>query len=98
MEILETLYHEIVGFFNFSGLIEIIETGNYKALLTQDGIGKALGPLIPVLLLVEIIRALFYRRLTFTQYKISFFTYVFNRFISRFISIGMVGLCIAFLG
>ena len=37
MEILETLYNELVGFFNFSGLIEIIETDNYKALLTQEG-------------------------------------------------------------
>jgi sterol desaturase/sphingolipid hydroxylase (fatty acid hydroxylase superfamily) len=94
MEILETLYREIVGFFSFSGLIEIIQTDNYKALLTQDGIGKALAPLIPVLLVIELIRAFFFQRLSFTQYKIAFFTYIFNRVISRFISIGMVGICI----
>lgn len=94
MEILETLYHEIVGFFSFGGLIEIIQTDNYKALLTQDGIGKALAPLIPVLLVIELIRAFFFQRLSFTQYKIAFFTYIFNRVVSRFISIGMVGICI----
>lgn len=95
MEFLKILYQEMLGFFSFGGLIEIIESKQYDALLTQDGIGKALGPLIPLLLVIEIIRAFFYRRLSFVQYKISFFTYVFNRFISRFISIGMVGVCIA---
>ena len=94
MQLFETLYREIVGFFSFGGLVKIIQSGNYQALLTEDGIKTALAPLIPVLLVVEIIRALLYRRLTFMQYKVSFFTYVFNRFVSRFISIGMTAFCI----
>ncbi len=94
MEIFETLFREITGFFSFKGLIEIIRTGNYGALLTQDGIRAALTPLIPVLLIIEVIRGLFYRKLSFHEYKISLFTYILNRFISRFISIAAVAFCI----
>ncbi len=96
MEILHIIFKEIVDFFSFSGLIEIIKSGDYGSLLTLKGFQTAINPLIPVLLVIEIIRAVFYRRLTFTQYRISFFTYVFNRFVSRFISIGMVGFCLGF--
>lgn len=95
MEFFETLLNEIKGFFGFGTLIEIIESGNYSQLLTQKGAGAVFGPLIPVLLVIEIIRAYFYLRLSFVQYKVAFFTYVFNRFISRFISIGLVAFCIA---
>ncbi len=94
MEFLEMLYREITGFFSFNGLLKIIESGDYQALLTEKGIKSVIAPFIPVLLVIEIIRAFFYRRLTFIQYKVSFFTYVFNRFVSRFISIGMVAFCI----
>lgn len=95
MELLELLGKEITGFFGFGALIQLIESGNYAMLLTQEGAGAIFGPLIPVLLVIELVRAYLYRRLTFVQYKIAFFTYVFNRFISRFISIGLVGYCIA---
>lgn len=95
MQLLETLYREIVGFFSFGGLVKIIQSGDYRALLTEDGIKTALAPLIPVLLVVEILRSVVYRKFTFVQYRVSFFTYVFNRFVSRFISIGMVAFCIA---
>ena len=96
MEILQILYKEVVDFFSFNGLFEIFKSGDYSSLLTLNGFQRAIAPVIPVLLVIEIIRAYFYRRLTFTQYSISFFTYVFNRFISRFISIGMVGFCLGF--
>lgn len=94
MEILQTLYTEITDFFSFNALIELLKTGNYRELLTYNGLTSVLGPLIPVLLIIEILRALFYRRFTHVQYRVAFFTFVFNRFISRFISIGMAALCI----
>lgn len=94
MEFLETIFKEFTGFFNYHKLFEIINSGDYEVLLTQKGIQSALGPFVPVLLLIEIIRSLFYRKYTFSQYKISFFTYVLNRFVSRFISIAMVAFCI----
>ena len=92
---MDIIFHEITRFFSFDSLIDIIKTGNYSELLTQKGARAVFGPLIPVLLVIEIIRAYFYRRLTFVQYRVAFFTYVFNRFISRFISIGLVAFCIA---
>lgn len=94
MEFLETLYREVLMFFSIQGLLDIIKTGDYQQLLTLDGLRVALLPFIPLLLIIELIRALFYRKLTFSEYKVGFFTYVLNRFISRFISIAMVGLCI----
>lgn len=96
MEVLENILHELTRFFAFDTLIEIIKTGNYSEVLTQKGARAVFGPLVPVLLIVEIIRAYFYRRLTFVQYRVAFFTYVLNRFISRFLSLGLVAFCIAF--
>ncbi|GAB4008011.1 hypothetical protein GCM10028808_13140 [Spirosoma migulaei] len=94
MNIFEILYKEFTGFWGFDQLWEIIRTQNYEALLTQKGIQAFLRPAIPVLLLIEIIRGLFYRRYSHSQYKISLFTYILNRFISSFLSIAMVAFCI----
>ncbi|HEY9559252.1 MAG TPA: sterol desaturase family protein [Anseongella sp.] len=94
MEFLQTIYQEVLAFFSFNNLLEIIRSGDYGQLLTLDGFRATLGPFIPVLLVIEIIRSLFYRKLTFSEYKVSFFTYVLNRFISRFISIAAIAFCI----
>lgn len=94
MEFLETIYKEITGFFGYHALLEIFKTENYEAFLTLKGIQAFAGPFIPILLIIEIVRSLFYRKYSFSQYKISLFTYILNRFISRFISIAMVAMCI----
>src|SRR5690606_39724069 len=93
MEFLKTVYQEIIGFFSFHGLLEIVKSGDYGRMLTLDGIRATLAPFIPVLLVIDIIRSLFYRKLTFSEYKVSFFTYVLNRFVSPFISISPVAFC-----
>jgi len=94
MEILATLLQEIKNFFGFGSLLEIVETGNYGQFLTYDGFTALMRPFIPILLVLEIIRAGFYKRFKVIDYKISFFTYVLNAFVGRMISIAMVGLCI----
>lgn len=94
MEFIETLYRELLTFFNFSGLWEIVKSGDYHLLLTQKGILAFLSPFIPVLLIIELIRGLFYRKFSFSQYKVPLLTYVLNRFVSRFISIAAVAFCI----
>jgi hypothetical protein len=71
-----------------------LQSGRYDQLLTWYGITSVLGPLIPLLLIIEIFRAAFYKRLKVVDYKISFFTYVLNAFMGRLISFAMVGLCI----
>ncbi|HZX59202.1 MAG TPA: sterol desaturase family protein [Mucilaginibacter sp.] len=94
MHFLKAIWDEFIGFWGFGGLIDILKSGKYDQLLTWHGITSVLGPLIPFLLLLEIIRGAFYKRFKVINYKISFFTYVLNAFIGRVISFAMVGLCI----
>jgi len=98
MEFLKTIWNEITGFFNYGGLYDILKSGNYADLLTYHGITQILAPFIPVVLVLEIIRAAFFKRFKVIDYKISFFTYVLNAFIGRVISIGLVVFCIKYFG
>jgi sterol desaturase/sphingolipid hydroxylase (fatty acid hydroxylase superfamily) len=97
MNIGQTLYDEIIGFFGIGGIIKIVKSGNYESLTTLEGIQHLLGPVIPLLLLLEIIRASFYKRFKIDEYRIPFLVFVLNRFISRFISIAAVSFCIGLL-
>ena len=94
MEFLETILQEFKNFFGFGNLMEIIKSGEYGQFLTYEGITALMGPFIPVLLVLEIIRAAFYKRFKVINYKISFFTYVLNAFVGRVIALAMVGLII----
>ncbi|MEK6781676.1 MAG: sterol desaturase family protein [Bacteroidota bacterium] len=95
MGILKILKDELIGFLGLGKWIEIFKSSDYSSLLTYDGILSAIGPLIPFLLIIEIIRALIYKRFRITDYKVIFFIHVFNRFTSRFISIAAVAFCVA---
>ena len=94
MSVLKAIWGEITGFFGLGNLIDILRSGSYDQLLTWHGITSVLGPLIPLLLIIEIARAAFNKRLKLVEYKISFFTYVLNAFMGRLISLAVVGLCI----
>ncbi|WP_212003936.1 sterol desaturase family protein [Chitinophaga sp. HK235] len=94
MAILETLYQELISFLGINNLLELFLTGNYSSLLTLNGILGVISPVIPLLLLIEIVRALVYKRFKIEDYKIPFLIFVLNRFISRFISIAAIAFCI----
>ena len=94
MNFFETLYHEVIGFFGMGQLIEMFKSGDYSRLLTLQGILGAISPFIPLLLVIEIIRSAAYKRFKVEDYKVPFLIYVFNRFVSRFISIAAVAFCI----
>lgn len=94
MEILETLYNEIIGFLGISQAWEILKTGDYSAFRTYDGIVALIYPLIPLLVILELILGLIYKKPDTKVYKVNFLIYIFNRFIGRFIAIAMVTLCI----
>ncbi len=94
MNFLKAIFNEFTGFFGFGNLIDILKSGKYDELLTYHGITSVLGPLIPFLLVIEIIRAAFDKRFKVVHYKIPFFTYVLNAFVGRLISFAMVGICI----
>ena len=97
MGVLNSLYNEFTGFLGIGNLLKVYHSGNYSSLLTFEGILSSVGPLIPFLLIIEIIRSLFYKKFKIDHYKVSFFTYVFNRFTSTFISIAAVVFCIGLL-
>lgn len=90
MEILDTLYREVVGFFGIEQAWEILTSGNYSALRTYDGIVAIIRPIIPLLILLEFILGMIYKKPQTKVYKVNFLIYVFNRVIGRFIAIAMV--------
>jgi sterol desaturase/sphingolipid hydroxylase (fatty acid hydroxylase superfamily) len=94
MDILKELYNEVIVFFGIGHWIDMMQKSDYSSLLTFDGVIAAIGPLIPLILLIEIFRAIFYKKFKMEGYKIPFLIYVANRFISRFISIAAVAFCI----
>ncbi|MEP7230134.1 MAG: sterol desaturase family protein [Ginsengibacter sp.] len=96
LNIFSILYDELAGFLGINAWIEMYKSGDYSSLHSLQGVQGAIGPLIPFLLIIEIIRAAFYKRFRVIDYKVQFFTYVLNRFIGSFISIAAVAFCIGF--
>lgn len=94
MEILDTLYNEIVGFLGISEAWEILTSGDYSTFKTYDGIVALISPIIPFLLLVELALGLIYKKPHAKVYKVNFLIYIFNRFIGRFIAIAMTAMVI----
>lgn len=94
MEILNTLYNEIVGFLGISEAWEILTSGDYSTFKTYDGIVALISPIIPFLLLVELALGLIYKKPHAKVYKVNFLIYIFNRFIGRFIAIAMTAMVI----
>jgi sterol desaturase/sphingolipid hydroxylase (fatty acid hydroxylase superfamily) len=93
-QIVDLLVFEITRFFNWGDLIKLIGSGDYASLTTWSGIKAALSPLIPFILVLEIALAFIHKNFKAKEYKIQFLIYVFNRFVGRYISLGMVALCI----
>ncbi len=97
MDILKTLYDEIIGFLGIGNAWDILQTGDYSVLATYEGITAFILPLIPLLVLLEFILGLVYKKPDTKVYKVNFLIYVFNRFVGRFIAIAMVVLLIGWL-
>ena len=94
MEVIQLFIDEILGFLRVSQAWEILTSGNLAAFATWDGLRVLLIPLIPLLVLLELILGLIHRKPQTRVYKVNFLIYVFNRIVGRFISLGMVVLCI----
>lgn len=96
MEVLNSIADWFVNFFGIQDLLKIVQSGDYKAILTKDGILSIFRPLFPLLLVIELGKALILRKFKAIDYKIPFFSYVLNAFIGRFIAIAVVVFCIGF--
>ena len=94
MGILNTLYDELISFFGIEHWLTMFKTGDYSSLHTLDGLVAAVGPFIPLLLIIELVRAVANKQLRSSHYRVTFFIFVFNRVIGRFISIAAVAFCV----
>ena len=94
MEILEIIWKETIGFLGISQALDILQTGNYEAFKTYEGVTALIYPIIPLLVLLELILGLLYKKPQTKVYKVNFLIYIFNRFVGRFIAIAMVTFCI----
>jgi len=97
MDILDTLYDEVIGFLGIQQALELLQAGDYSIFSTYDGVVSLIYPIIPLLLLLEFILGLVYKKPNTKVYKVNFLIYVFNRFIGRFIAIAMVTFIIGWL-
>lgn len=94
MEFLTALKDWTVGFFGIEQLMKILNSGDYRSFLTYEGIVAVLNPLLPIVLVIELVAVLLYRRLKVIDYKIPFFSYLFNLLVGKFISIAAIVFCI----
>ncbi|MGW9686369.1 sterol desaturase family protein [Flagellimonas sp. 2504JD1-5] len=96
MEILSSLFEEIIGFLGITQALEIFKTGDYSVFKTYEGVASLIYPIIPFLLILEFVAGLIYKKPQIKVYKVNFLIYIFNRFVGRFIAIAMVAFCIGF--
>ncbi len=97
MDILKILRDEFTGFFGIGHWLKMYQTNDYSSLSTFDGVVSAVGPLIPLVLVIEITRALLYKRFKIEDYRMPFLIFVCNRVISRFLSFAVVAFCIKWI-
>ena len=96
MSLLNSLWNEIVGFFGVRQFFEILTGGAFDKFLTYEGVVALIIPIIPLLIVLELILGLVYKKPQTKVYKVIFLIYLFNRIVGRFIALGVVALCIGF--
>jgi len=94
MELLRTLWSEILSFLGVSQFFSIIESRQYQTFLSSDGLIALILPLIPLLVCAEFILGIIYKKPQTAVYKVAFLTYVLNRLIARSIALSMLAVCI----
>ena len=94
VEFIQMLYHEVVAFLGIQSLLDILSSGHYASFLSYEGLRALIYPIIPLLVILELLLGMIYKKPQSKVYQITFFIYIFNRFVGRFIAIAMVGICI----
>lgn len=97
MDILQGIHDWAMGFFGLEAPLKMFQSGDYSSLRTIDGITSIIGPLFPIVTVLEFFIAFFYRKFKIIEYKIPFFSYVINLIIGRFISIAAIAFIIGVL-
>ena len=94
MDILTWLHRQLSDFFGLEPLLKLFAAGDYRALLSVEGFAGLLAPIIPLLLIFELLRGVLLRRTRREDYQVPLLVMVLNRFIGSFLTIAMVGFCI----
>ena len=94
MDIWHAIGDQFSDFFGLAPLLKLIASGDYRALLTVDGFAGLLAPIVPLLLVFELLRGLILRRVKREDYQVPLLVLVLNRFIGNFLTIAAVGFCI----
>lgn len=93
MEILQGIYDWLISFLGLGGLIKLYQSGDYSSLKTIKGFSNLIYPIVPFLLVIELIKTILNNKFKKGKYFMTFLIFFVNGFIRSFISIGMVAIC-----
>jgi sterol desaturase/sphingolipid hydroxylase (fatty acid hydroxylase superfamily) len=94
---LNTFVDELSVFFWLGSWVTMIQNNDYSSLRTATGLLNAIGPLLAILLVIEVIRALWTRTFMARHYRTLFLVFVFNRVLSVWITIALGSFLIGLL-
>ena len=77
------LLNEFLAFFAFGPLRDAIKAGGYHGLLSMNGLIAILAPVIPILLILELLFILAIRKFSINQYKVTSAIYIANVIIGK---------------
>ncbi|AFK03453.1 fatty acid hydroxylase [Emticicia oligotrophica DSM 17448] len=90
MSIIKDLISELLIFFRINGLVDIIHSGNYHALLTFEGFLTFISPITPLIIIFEILWLFIQHGFRKESYKVPFLIILTNRVMSRLIGISVL--------
>ncbi|MFN3488610.1 MAG: sterol desaturase family protein [Emticicia sp.] len=94
MNIITDFLNELITFFRVNGLLDIIHSRNYRALLTFEGFLTFISPITPIIIVFEVLWSLFRHKFRKESYKIPFLIILVNRIMSRLIGVSVLLLTI----
>lgn len=94
MSLLKEFLSELITFLRINGLIDIVQSGNFRALLSFEGFLTFLSPITPFIIIFEFVWLLIQFRFRASVYKITFLIILTNRIMSRLIGISVLVLTI----
>jgi sterol desaturase/sphingolipid hydroxylase (fatty acid hydroxylase superfamily) len=87
---------EFNDFFRLGGLLDVLQPGHHRRVLTFTGFINAIAPLVPLLVIFELIWLLVSHRFRFRDLRVSMLIVVMNHVIGRTLKLSLVALCMNF--
>jgi sterol desaturase/sphingolipid hydroxylase (fatty acid hydroxylase superfamily) len=90
------IWDEILNFFKIRELLKVVKLNDFSSFLTPLAILNVLRTAVPLLLVIEILRNIFYRTFKKADYKVPLLTYTFNAVIERMVSLSVLLITLGF--